>query len=32
MTEFGIPFFIWGNFYRLTFGVKYFIIEFGVFF
>ena len=31
MIEFGVLFFILCHFYRLTFGVKYFIIEFGVF-
>ena len=31
MIEFGVLFFILCDFYRLTFGVKYFINEFGVF-
>ena len=33
MNEFGVLFFfIWCNFYKLKFGVKYFMIEFGIFF
>lgn len=32
MIELDVLFFIWYNFYKLKFGLKYFMIEFGVFF